>query len=86
MTEFSLASQPRYVYPIIPTIDKAPTKTFQMASERAFGLNFDITKPDDKIPNAEKAKATVPVTRLDTDADCLYCNSIYFGVKIQYGM
>lgn len=68
---------------MIPTTEKSPTKTFHAAKYLARGLNFDITRPDASIPIAENANAIVPVTKLLTDADCLYCVSMYFGVKIQ---
>lgn len=86
MIEFSFALHPKNIYPIIPMTDNNPTSTFQAAKYLARGLNFDITKPEARIPIAENASATVPVTKLLTEADCLYCVSIYFGVKIQYGM
>lgn len=45
-------------------MDKIPTKTFQRAKERAFGLYLEITIPELKTPIAEKTIPTVPVTRL----------------------
>lgn len=62
--DVSLSTQPKNAYEIIPITDKAPTKTFQTAKYRAFGLYLDITIPELSTPIAEKAKATVPVTRL----------------------
>lgn len=82
-SEFSLASHPKKIYQIIPITEDNPTSTFHAAKYLALGLYLDIIKPDAKIPIAEKVKATVPVIRLETEADCLYCVSIYFGVKIQ---
>lgn len=70
----------------MPITESSPTKTFQAAIYRALGLYFEMTIPDRSTPIAENASATVPVTKLDVEADCLYWVSIYFGVKIQYGM
>lgn len=64
MTEFSFSVHPKYAYEIMPNTDKMPTKTFQIAKERARGLNLEMTMPELKTPIAEKTKATVPVTRL----------------------
>ena len=48
----------------MPITESDPTKTFQMAKLRAFGLNFEMTNPDANIPMAENAIPTAPVTRL----------------------
>ena len=63
--------------------EKTPTMTFQAAIYLALGLYLDMMIPDIKTPTAENTNATVPVTKLEAEADCLYWVSMYFGVKIQ---
>lgn len=70
--ESLFASHPKYVYPTIPATVKNPIKTFHKESVRALGLNFEIAIVDTTTPIAQNTRVTVPVTRLDTEADCLY--------------
>lgn len=67
----------------MPKTDMAPTMTFQAAKLRARGLSLETINPDRRTPMAENISPAVPVIKLDAEADCLYCVSMYFGKKIQ---
>lgn len=68
---------------MIPNTEIAPTMTFQAAKLLACGFTLDTIKPDNSTPIAENINPAVPVIKLEVDADCLYCVSMYFGRKIQ---
>lgn len=53
----------------MPMTDIAPTNVFQAAIFLALGLYFVINHPESKMPTAENATATVPVTKLSDFGD-----------------
>lgn len=71
---------------IQPRREAAPTSsaaTFQAASARGRGRKRQMTTPEARKPSAADTSPYEPSTRLDMEAVCWKCSSMYLGMNAQ---